>query len=107
MTTFDMLLCMAGVFAVTYFSRSLPLLALKTEMLSETLRRWLSFVPVTILSALVGPDLLVRDNVLSLGPDNIFLVAAIPTLLVSWKTKSFFGTIAVGMFSVALLRWLA
>ena len=104
MTAFDMALCMVGVFAVTYFSRSLPLLALKTEMLSETLRRWLSFVPVTILSALVGPDLLVRDNALSLNLDNIFLVAAIPTLLISWKTKSFFGTIAVGMITVALLR---
>ena len=107
MTVIDMILCMVGVFAVTYFSRSLPLLALKTDMLSETLRRWLSFVPVTILSALVGPDLLVRDNTLSLGPDNIFLMAAIPTLLVSWKTKSFFGTIAVGMLTVALLRWIA
>ena len=36
----------------------------------------------------------------------MFLLASVPTFIASWLTKSFFGTVAVGMGTVALLRWL-
>ncbi|HBH27328.1 MAG TPA: hypothetical protein DDX99_12605, partial [Desulfofustis sp.] len=34
------------------------------------------------------------------------LLAAIPTVIVAWRGRSFFGTIAFGMVLVALLRYL-
>ncbi|MBW2683676.1 MAG: AzlD domain-containing protein, partial [Deltaproteobacteria bacterium] len=34
-----------------------------------------------------------------------FLLAAIPTFLVAWRFKSFFGTVAAGMGLVALGRF--
>ncbi len=99
-----MLLCLAGVFLVTYASRALPLLVLKADSLPEKARTWLSFVPVAVLAALVGPELLLHEGRLALSPDNLYLLAALPTLLVAWKTKHFFITIATGMACVALLR---
>lgn len=72
--------------------------------LPPLLTTWLSFVPVTVLSALLVPDLLLTDGSLNISLDNKFLVAALPTLIVCWRTKSLFAALAVGMTTVALLR---
>lgn len=101
----ELWLAIAGCFIVTYIPRCLPLVALKAESLSKTARLWLSFIPVSVLAALLGPDIFMQGDSLALSPKNLFLIAAIPTLLVAAKTKSFFGTIATGMGSVALLRY--
>ena len=37
---------------------------------------------------------------------NLFLMTALPALLVAWWSKSFFGTIAFSMGFVALMRYL-
>jgi branched-subunit amino acid transport protein len=41
----------------------------------------------------------------ALGPDNLFFWAALPTLLVAWKTRSLFGSVVVGMILVAAARY--
>lgn len=73
------------------------------------LTRWLSFVPVSVLAALVAPDLLLADGKLNISGDNLFLIATFPTLLICWYKKgSLFGALAVGMGTVALIRyWMA
>lgn len=101
----ELVLCIAGSAFVTFVPRVGPIMFLNTEALPAGVRRWLSFVPVAVMAALLGPDVLVRDNVLYLSTDNLFLLVAIPALGVAWWTKSFFGTIAFGMGAVALARW--
>jgi branched-subunit amino acid transport protein len=59
-----------------------------------------------VLSALLLPDLIVREGGLDFGRENIFLWVALPTLLVAWRTRSFFGAIFTGMGLVAVARWL-
>jgi branched-subunit amino acid transport protein len=99
-------LTICGMGAVTYLPRLLPMLLLSSRSLSPWITRWLGFVPATVLAALLVPELLCRDGELALNLDNSFLLAAIPTFLVAWQFKSFFGTVATGMALIALGRYL-
>lgn len=100
----ELLWCILGCAVVTALPRVLPVMFLSADSLPPMVLRWLSFVPVAVMAALLGPDVLVRDNALALTLSNIYLAAALPSLLIAWYTKSFFGTIACAMGSVALLR---
>ena len=102
----ELVLCIVGMALVTYIPRALPVTLLGGRALPRVLTRWLSFIPAAVLAALLTPDLLLRDGALYLAPDNHFLLAAIPTALVGWRTGSFFGTVATGMAAVALMRLL-
>ena len=93
-----------GMGLVTYLPRLLPMLLLSGRTLSPWIARWLSFVPATVLSALLLPALLCPEKKLAISLDNIFLFAAIPAFFVAWRFKSFFGTVATGMIVVALAR---
>lgn len=104
MTTLDLLLCLAGMVLVTALPRVLPITLLAGRTLPPLLMRWLSFVPVSVLAALVAPELLLRAGVPDFSPGNLFLLAAFPTLLIAWRTGSFFGAVATGMGTVALVR---
>jgi len=90
---------------VTYIPRVAPVLALASRSLPEPLVRWLSFVPTAVLSAMLFPSLLLRDGSFDLSPQNFFLWAAIPAFILAVKTKSFFGTVALGMALVAAGRY--
>lgn len=99
-------LTLLGMMAVTYAPRALPVLALARRTLPEPVIRWLSFIPAAVLSAMLVPSLVAGKEGLDFSFNNIFLWAALPTVLVCWKTKSFFGAIVTGMGCVALGRLL-
>lgn len=99
-------LTILGMMAVTYLPRALPVLALARRTLPEPVIRWLGFIPVAVLSAMLLPSLLMVENRLDFSRENIFLWAALPTFLVCWKTRSFVGAVATGMGCVALGRLL-
>ena len=92
---------------VTYLPRVLPMLLLSGRKLSPWIARWLSFVPATVLAALLAPAILCPEKQLAISTGNSFLLAAIPSFFVAWRFKSFFGTVATGMVVVALIRLLA
>lgn len=100
------LMTICGMLAVTYIPRMIPVVALASKDMPPLLIRWLSFIPTAVLSALLVPDLLLSKGQLDFGMDNIFLWVALPTCIVSWKTKSFFGAIFTGMLLVAAARFL-
>ena len=99
-------LTLLGMMAVTYLPRALPVLALARRSLPEAVIRWLGFIPVAVLSAMLLPSLIVTEKGLDFSAQNIFLWAAVPTFLVCWKTRSFVGAIVTGMGCVALGRLL-
>ncbi|BCA80693.1 AzlD domain-containing protein [Desulfuromonas sp. AOP6] len=103
MSLVDYLLLVAGMGAVTYIPRWLPLFALAQRRLPQGLVDWLRLIPVAILSALVAPALLTdsAERALSLGKPEFWV--AIPTLLFACRTRSLAGTVIFGMF----LFWLA
>lgn len=95
--------------AVTYLPRALPLVLLSTRGLNPAIERWLRLIPPAVLAALLAPELLLTST--PAGPElfaaqgNILLLAAIPSFLVAWFKKSFFGTVITGMAAVALGRY--
>ncbi|WP_319471989.1 AzlD domain-containing protein [uncultured Pseudodesulfovibrio sp.] len=99
------ILTIVGMTLVTYIPRVAPVLALASRSLPEPLVRWLSFVPTAVLSAMLFPSLLLRDGSFDFSPQNFFLWAAIPAFILAVKTKSFFGTVALGMALVAAGRY--
>ncbi len=97
-------LTILGMMAVTYIPRVLPIVTLSSKNLSPALTKWLECIPAAVLAAMLLPSLILREGQLDLRADNIFLWAALPTLIVAKKGQSFVGAIIVGMVVVALAR---
>ncbi len=100
----ELIFCIVGCMLVTAIPRLGPVMFLRADSLPPALRHWLSFVPVSVMAALLGQDIFFYDGDFSLSWTNLYLVAAAPSLLVAWRTRSFFGTIAVAMGFVAAGR---
>ncbi|SFD81445.1 Branched-chain amino acid transport protein [Paenibacillus catalpae] len=93
-----------GASIVTFLPRVLPLMVLSRLQIPDWAMRWLSYIPVAVMAALLGNELLMTDGKLTSLKDNIELFAALPTFLVAIFTRSLLGTIVVGVVSVMLLR---
>jgi branched-subunit amino acid transport protein len=70
----------------------------------ELFQRGLRFVPLAVLSALVFPDVLLRDQHIAIPPDLPRLSGALVACLVAWRSKNIFLTIGSGMLVFYLLR---
>jgi branched-subunit amino acid transport protein len=105
MTGAEWIFCILGLTLGAALPRILPMALPADRPMSPLVRLWLDFVPASVLAALAAPDILLRDGGLFLSPDNIFLLAAAPTLLVAWKTRSLAASLATGMALTALGRW--
>jgi branched-subunit amino acid transport protein len=99
-------LTILGMAAVTALPRILPVWLLADRTLPPIIERWLKYVPVSVLSALLLPSILIPEGAIDLGFSNLYLWAALPTLLIGWKTRSLFGAVIAGMALVALARFL-
>lgn len=98
------LLTILGMAAVTYLPRLLPAWLLSSRSLPRWLVVWLQNVPVAVLAAMVLPAIATRGGELSVGARNLFLLAALPTVVVAVRTRSLFGSVATGVVVVALTR---
>jgi branched-subunit amino acid transport protein len=102
----EYLYCIIGMGLVTYLPRWFPLVVLSGRELPDIFRRWLEFIPVSILSALVAKAVFIDP---STGGFQVFqknFFAAVPTLAVALKTKSLGLTVIAGMLSYWLLGFL-
>jgi len=99
-------LTILGMGVVTYLPRLLPTWLLSSRDLPRWLVVWLRNVPVAVLAAMLFPAIATRSGELHVSVDNLFLLAAFPTLLVAWRTRSLFGSVITGIVVVALARLL-
>ncbi|MEZ4668695.1 MAG: AzlD domain-containing protein [Anaerolineae bacterium] len=97
----------AGMMLATFTPRYGVLALLGRVEMPRPLFKALRFVPVAVLSAIIAPDLLLKDDNLYIAPQNSFLVAGIIGALVAWRTKNLLLTIVVGMASFLLWRAVA
>ena len=97
-------LIICAMAAVTYATRSGPLLFLAGRTLPPAAIRLLAHVPAAVLAALVAPALLLPGGRLALGPDNLILWAGLAAFALALKTRGFFGPVALGMGLVAAGR---
>ena len=71
----------------------------------DALRKALHYVPPAVLSAIIFPELFIRDGTLNLSLDNYRLMAGLVAILVAWFTKSILITILAGMLALFLLQF--
>jgi branched-subunit amino acid transport protein len=95
----------AGMMAVTYGPRLLPITVLSSRSLPPWLVKWLRLIPAAILAAMLLTSLVLDEQGINLRTDNVYLWAALPTFIVAKWGKSFVGSIVAGMAVVALARY--
>jgi branched-subunit amino acid transport protein len=71
----------------------------------ETIRKALHYVPPAVLSAIIFPELFLRDGALNLSFDNTSLLAGLVAILVAWFSKNTLVTIIAGMLALFLLQF--
>ncbi|PJF39134.1 MAG: branched-chain amino acid transport [Phototrophicales bacterium] len=95
-----------GMTIVTFGVRY-PSLALVGKLqLPESIIRALNYVPVAVLTAIIVPYVLYREDGFSVTFDNSYLIAAIVAIIVSAMRKSLLLTICVGLMAFLLHRLL-
>ena len=72
----------------------------------RNLKRALRFVPIAVLSAIIGPELLFSNNTFLWTLNNPRLLAGIIATGVAYKTRNVVLTILVGMAAFWILRLL-
>jgi branched chain amino acid efflux pump len=91
---------------VTYLIR-LSFIALHGRVtMPEWFTRGLTFVPVAVLSAITLPEILIQNDSVNLSPLNARLLAGILAVVVAWRTKNVWVTIAVGMIALWAVQYL-
>jgi len=70
----------------------------------ETMRRALHYVPPAVLSAIIFPELFLRNGSLDISRDNTRMLAGLAAMLVAWFSKNTLITIIAGMVVLFLLQ---
>jgi len=98
-------LIILGMASVTFLIRY-PLLTLVGKInLPDPVLRGLKFVPPAVLTAIIVPAVLYKNDNLSFTYRNDYLIAAIVSALIAWRTKNLLLTIVLGMASLLVWRW--
>ncbi|MBE1555974.1 AzlD domain-containing protein [Sporosarcina limicola] len=90
---------------VTFIPRSLPLLVLSKMNIPEPIVKWLEHIPVAVMAALFIQEIAVPNDEFGYVVGNLRLLAALPTLLVAFITKSLLFTVLIGVVTMTLLRY--
>lgn len=106
-TSVHMLIIIVICGLVTWLTRIIPFIVISKLQLSEQVVKWLSFIPITLFTALII-DGVIEQQSGSFGYSlNIpFLVTIIPTVVVALVTRSLTITIVSGIFVMAMIRLL-
>jgi len=85
---------------VTALPRILPLLLLSKISIPPLVMRWLRFIPVAVLSALLAPEIFQPAGSWNFSPLNPHVLSAIACFAVVFKTRNIFLTIFAGMIGI-------
>lgn len=103
-TSLTFILLILGCAIVTWIPRVVPFILVRNVKLPDIALRWLAYIPVCILSALVLESLFeTKENFVAF--DWLNLIAFMPTLFVAVWTKSLSKTVIVGVITMAILRF--
>jgi branched-subunit amino acid transport protein len=97
------ILLIAGMVAVTFTARYVPLVLAGRLRLPGPLLAALRFVPVAVLTAITVPAVLMPKGSLELNFGNPYLFGGLAAVVVAWLSKRLLPTIAAGM--VVFVAW--
>lgn len=86
--------------------RGVPIAIMSRFELPGPVRRWLSYVPVSVMAAMVTLEVLRPNGQLQLTLANPYLLATVPTALVYRFTRSFLGAALAGVGAFLVFRYL-
>lgn len=95
-----------GTMVVTVIPRVVPLVFLSRIQLPALFEKWLGYVPIAVLAALLAQSVALTGGRIDLAMSNPALLASIPVLVIAAFTRSLIGTVAAGVVLMALLRWI-
>lgn len=98
------LLVIAGCAIVTWIPRVAPFLIVRNMKLPDAAIKWLSFIPVCILTALVAASVIDSGEEALPAINWQVLTALIPTLAIALWTKSLLFTVIFGVVTMAFIR---
>jgi branched-subunit amino acid transport protein len=90
--------------AITFGMRFSFVYLLGRFAVPETMRRALHYVPPAVLSAIIFPELFLRDGSLDLSLGNSRLLAGLVAIAVAAWTKNSLLTILTGMAALLLFQ---
>lgn len=90
--------------ALTFLIRLSFISLLSNWDMPPVVRQALHFVPPAVLTAIVFPELFLRNDELMLSGDNFRLIAGVVAIVLAWKVKKIVPTIVVGMTVLWLLQ---
>ncbi len=93
-----------GMALVTYFTRFGALALFRFTGLPTWLNRWLKYVPIAILTALIMPSLLLPKGYLDITLNNDYLIAGIAAAFVAYKSRNIIATLGLGMSIMFVLK---
>lgn len=103
----DLWLTLILIGLMTFFIRLSFIFLLERWKPPIVLERALRFVPAAVLSAIIFPELFVRNGSLELSLMNPRLMAGLTACFVAWRTRSPLLTIGLGFGALLLLqRWI-
>jgi branched-subunit amino acid transport protein len=88
----------------TYGTRLSFILLFGTKEVPPGLKRALRFVPASVLTAIIFPEVLAHDGHVDISVGNARLLAALLAALIAWRTRNVFLTILVGMAALLVLQ---
>ena len=94
----------AGMALANFAERFVPLALVSRIALPKPVLRWLSFVPIAVMGALVAPQVLTPGGRFVPPLTSPSLYAAVLTAITYRLTKSFLGSTVVGMGAFVVLR---
>ena len=94
----------AGMAVINFAIRFTPIAILSRMELPRPFLRWLSYIPVSVMGALVASEVLRPGGQWQPPLTNPGLYAAVLTALVFRFTRSFLGATVAGMLSFVALR---
>ncbi|WP_042349724.1 AzlD domain-containing protein [Bacillus massiliigorillae] len=99
------LLIILGCALVTVIPRIVPFMLVRNIELPQLVIKWLSFIPVCILTALVVDSVLIEADH-GIAIDWNVLIVIVPTLFIALWTKSLSITVIVGVILMAIIRFI-
>jgi len=102
-TDLSVVLLILACAAVTFVPRILPFVVVRNLSLPRAIQKWLSYVPVCLLTALIVQGLIRKAGDVP-AVDGLNVAVAVPTLLVALKTNNLLATVLTGIVAAALLR---
>jgi branched-subunit amino acid transport protein len=98
------ILAIGGMVLVTAASRVVPAIAFGEKSLSGAAQTWLKYIPVSLIAALLLPEIFLKNDSIDLSLQNLAFWISIPTSLVAVRTRNIALTVIFGCTLIAATR---